>query len=206
MRWKLTTSAALLVALGACAPDIPETPPPQVVVARFDPAATPPVVPSPNDLALDPATGRPAIPLPPNATAADEEFVAYLGSLNGFPASSTATATFAGAVDPASVTPAAVRVIYLTDGTPVTPSLGLSTPEPGTPMILSITGPGGGWTSGHRYLVAVLAGEGGLRGAAGEEVVGEAVELAGGRDRQTVHHDEHRWHHVRRQRLCEPPP
>lgn len=175
MRWKLTTSAALLVALGACAPDIPETPPPQVVVARFDPAATPAVVPSPNDLALDPATGRPAVPLPPNATPADEEFVAFLGSLNGFPASSTATATFAGAVDPASATPAAVRVIDLTDGTPVTPTLGLSTAEPDRPMTLSITGPGGGWTSGHRYLVAVLGGEGGLRGASGEEVVASPI-------------------------------
>ena len=48
---------ALLAALPLACEDTSLRPPPAVVFAEFDPAASPPVVPTPTDLARNPATG-----------------------------------------------------------------------------------------------------------------------------------------------------
>ena len=176
MRWKLTTAVTVLVGLAACTPDIPNEPAPQLVVARFDPAVTPAVVPSPTDLAMDPATGRPVVPAPANATEADLAFIDYLGTLDGFPASTTATVTFTGALDPATLTAQNVRVVDLTTGAPVAPTISQAT-STGEPPIttLSLVGPGGGWVGGHRYLAVIVGGDAGVKGAGGEQVVGSTV-------------------------------
>jgi len=176
MRWKLTTAASMLVALAACTPEVPEDPAPNLVVARFDPAAAPPVVPSPNDLALDPATGRPVVPPPPNPSVADLAFIEYLGTLDGFPAATAATATFTGPLDPATLTAQSVRVIDLTTMQPVQVDATQSTPEGENAVTtLSMTGPGGGWVSGHRYLAVIVGGANGVKGADGATVVGSTV-------------------------------
>src|SRR3954471_5325374 len=106
--------AAGVLALAACAPDIEHTEAPNQVVARFDPSQTPPVVPTPNDLAADPTTGQLAITPAPGASDIDVEFTSYLNQLNGFPASSTANETFSAKLDPASVTAQTVRVYDVT--------------------------------------------------------------------------------------------
>ena len=176
MRWKLSTVATLAVALGACAPDIQEDPTPDVVVARFDPAATPAVVPSPTDLARDPATGRLNIPLPANPTPADEAFVAYLNALDGYPAGTSGAATFAGELDPATVNAGSVIVMDLTAQAPVPAEVGVSVAD-GEPPIstVHVSGPGGGWESGHQYMVAIIGGADGVRGTNNREVVGSPI-------------------------------
>src|SRR4051812_1012279 len=71
---KKTLTLALLV-LGACAPDITQNPPPSsnVVVIEFDPAnAAVPIVPVPNDLAIDPKTGKISVPVPQGCPGAAE--------------------------------------------------------------------------------------------------------------------------------------
>src|SRR5512139_3587148 len=87
---------ATLAILAGCTPDIAQTPPPEQIHALFDPAASPPVVPSPNSLAINPQTGLVNTPLPPNASEADKQFVAYLNQLDGFPADSPAQTRFDG--------------------------------------------------------------------------------------------------------------
>src|SRR4051812_48937109 len=105
--------AAVLVS-AACTSQ-PQVAPPAVINPRFDPGNAPPVVPLPNDLATDPATGLLHVDPNPDATDADKAFIGYLNTLNGFPANSTATAAFTAPIDPASVTPESVRVLDLTD-------------------------------------------------------------------------------------------
>ncbi|MFL5347339.1 MAG: hypothetical protein ACJ8AT_21350 [Hyalangium sp.] len=166
---------AVVLVSAACTSQ-PQVSPPSVVNPRFDPGNAPPVVPLPNDLATDPATGLLHVDPNPDATDADKAFIAYLNTLNGFPANSTATATFTAPIDPASVTPESVRVLDLTDGNaPVAGVTRSYTDQPGDPAnpgLISLTAPGNLWLPGHIYAVALLGGEHGLKGAHGEPVVG----------------------------------
>ena len=91
--------------LAACQPDIESQTTPKTVVAQFDPEASPPVVPLPNDLARDPATRLLAIPDVPGASPAQLEFNAYLRTLDGFPQASPVSASFSDAIDAASLKP-----------------------------------------------------------------------------------------------------
>src|SRR5260370_41789423 len=79
----------------ACTPTLDSTAPSDVVTARFDPAVTPPDVPTPTDLAKDSTTGLLAIPVSPSAAAAEREFIEkFLNTLNGYPPDTPATANF----------------------------------------------------------------------------------------------------------------
>jgi hypothetical protein len=162
-----------LLLAGACAPDIQQNPPPgPTVTAEFAPAATPPVVPLPNDLAI--ANGKVVVPASPSATPAQTEFNQdYLGSLPGFPFESTAQVFFTAPLDPTTVTPQSVLVLDITGGTGATPVSGLPAPV-FDPIANAIDQqpPASGWTRAHRYAVALLAGPGHLTGANGEPVVG----------------------------------
>lgn len=75
------------------------------MVALFDPSAATPVVPRPNDLAIDPATGLLQLPDAVGASLAQQDFNAWLRTLDGFPTAAPATITFSGKLDPASVKP-----------------------------------------------------------------------------------------------------
>lgn len=187
-----------LVAGVACTPDIPRDPVPLRVVAQFDPSAELPIVPKPNDLAIDAATGFVNPPDAPDASEADKQFNRYLRTLDGFPTQAVATHDFSGALDPASVTPGALRVLDVTDPNAVAevPTQGqllqcrdgcttaadpdacvLSCYAALTPSIIydpdrrrvRITAP---WQRARLYAVALLGGAQGLRGAGGVEVVG----------------------------------
>lgn len=154
----------------ACSPDVPRDPPPSAaVVVEFDPGAATPVIPLPNDLAIDPVTGKVVVPPVAGASAAQNEFnAAYLSTLDGFPQESSATVSLSGDLDPSTVTPASVMTFDVTSGVPAPVAL---TPAYGN-RVITLSPPSGGWTRGHRYAVLLLAGQGGLRGAAGEPVIG----------------------------------
>src|SRR4051812_13311082 len=73
----------LCTALGlgvACTSQTPSSQP-AVIHPSFDPGNSPPVVPLPNDLATDPATGLLHITPNPDATEADKAFIFYLNTL-----------------------------------------------------------------------------------------------------------------------------
>ncbi len=179
MPWGLSVRRALpaLVLLASCAPEIPNTPPGEFVIARFDPSAAPPVVPTPNDLVTDPATGLLSVPVPAEASAADKWFYDWLNTLNGFPAAVGASVTFSQQLDPTTITSSTVRVFDLTaNNAPVEAtrvySDSTSTAAPGQ---LAISPPVGGWTPGHRYAVAIIGGVNGVRGKTGLTCVGSAT-------------------------------
>ena len=169
--------AALVVLVVACAPEIPNTPPGEFVVARFDPSAAPPVVPTPNDLVTNTTTGLLAVPVPAEASAADKWFYDWLNTLNGFPAAVGASVTFTHALDPATVTASTVRVIDL-DASNATVDVtrsytdSTSTVAPGQ---LAIAPPVGGWLPGHRYALAIVGGLNGVRSKTGLTCVGSAT-------------------------------
>lgn len=169
---------AATLALAACSPDIPNTPPTAVITARFDPSGTPSVVPSPNDLATNPATGLLAVPIPAGASGADKAFYGWLNTLDGFPAAAGASTTFDGKLDAASVVAGtSVRVFDLdASNAAVTTTVAYADrDDEAAPGIISVAAPTGGWTSGHRYAVAVLGGANGVKGADGRPVVGSAT-------------------------------
>jgi hypothetical protein len=159
----------MFVLLGACTPHVEQSPPPSpMVVAQFDPGAPVPIVPTPNDLAKNPATGKIVVPIAPTDSPAQREFdTDYLGSLGGFPFETPATATFSGDLDPKSVTSTSVIGLDLTTNAPV-----VLAPVfvPGQHAIV-VPPPNGGWTRAHQYAIAIVGGVNGVRGAAGEPVV-----------------------------------
>lgn len=169
---------AATLAVAACSPSIPNTPPTPVIVARFDPSGTPSVVPSPNDLATNPATGLLAVPIPADASGADKAFYGWLNTLDGFPAAAGASTTFDGKLDAASVVAGtSVRVFDLdASNAAVTTTVAYADrDDEAAPGVISVAAPAGGWTSGHRYAVAVIGGASGVKGADGRPVVGSAT-------------------------------
>jgi len=175
---KVLFLGAIALGASACAPDIAKDAPPTnpVVVAEFDPSASPPVVPSPNDLALNASTGLVNAPVNPASPAAEQEFTRdYVNTLNGFPASVSASTTVKD-LDPTSVNGDSVRLIDLYEGT------ALSRPVPRDIVIgynedtdrINVIAPTG-WPKGGRYAVVLVGGDNGLKSTAGEKVVPSAT-------------------------------
>ena len=164
--------------IAGCAPDIPLVPPPTVVVARFDPQASPPDVPLPNDLARDPVSHLLQIPADPTASPAQVEFNKYLGTLDGFPPGASVTANFTAPIKPESVTVSTVAksgsiaMFDLTATTALGPSdFAPSLSTDGTQLSVVAKTP---LHLGHTYAVAVFGGNdvNGVQGADGSLVVG----------------------------------
>ncbi len=171
---KLSLSIVCLAWI-ACTPDIPQTQSPTVITARFDPSLVPPVVPTPNDLATNPKTGTLAVPIV--GSDADKEFYKFLNTLNGFPASAGATATFDGELNATTVGADSVKVFDVTNSlSAVTPSaIGYtSTGDATVPGRVNIAPPMGGWIPGHTYAVAIIGNKNakGVKGGNGSDVVG----------------------------------
>lgn len=173
MRLVATLAAAL--ALG-CEPEVKPPPAPiPHVVAQFEPTASPPALPTPNDLAFTGGDGvHLNVPDQPSDSPAQRAFNHYLNTLTGFPADSTATARFSGPLDPATVTlqtaqaPGSVVVVDLTAASLATPQASLAFDG----AVLNLV-PQPAWQSGHRYAVLVFGGEDplGLRAAGGAAVL-----------------------------------
>ncbi len=176
-RLRFAAPTALLLGLAACTVSAPPAEGP-VVRARFDPEAG--VVPTPADLLRDAEAGRLALPAEPDdlegKTAAEVALVRALNRRDGWPIHTEARLAFSGTLDPASIRPSAVRVFESTrEGLrrlEVPPPAGRPEAAP-TELVLPV--PEGGWPRGRRLVVAVLGGEAGLRGSAGEPVVGDAA-------------------------------
>jgi hypothetical protein len=180
MHHKYLVIVGAIAAIGvACNPSIPYTPPPGTyggpaaqIVALFNPAATPPVVPIPTDLATNPDSGLLNIPLPPNASPADTQFAAYLNTLDGYPSDTPGTAAFSGALNSTTVTSNSVQVLDITTSTFSTVSV--SAAFVSSTLSIGIPPPAANWTPGHTYAVVLVGGANakGLQGANGETVVG----------------------------------
>ncbi|HLL05825.1 MAG TPA: hypothetical protein VK539_34965 [Myxococcaceae bacterium] len=173
---KLLLVGALALGGVSCAPDIKQDPAPDNIVAQFDPAGSPAVLPLPNDLAINPATGLVAAPIDPNAPAAQQEFTRdYLNTLNGFPTTAAATTKIAD-LDEASINADTVRFIDLLQGTPIaTPSVTVTRTYDAATGTLTIAPPATGWPKGGRYAIALVGGANGLKGKNGKPVIGSAV-------------------------------
>ena len=173
---KLLLVGALTLGAASCAPEIDQQTAPDVVLADFNPAASPAVVPTPNDLAIDSATGLVNAPIDPSAPAAQQEFTKdYLNTLNGFPVSVDGVHEDCRPGQ-ATVNTSSVRFIDLLKGTAI------ATPDV-TPTIaydedtdqLVIAPPATGWPKGGRYAIALIGGANGLKGMGGKQVVGSSV-------------------------------
>ncbi|MBL8957480.1 MAG: hypothetical protein JNK82_42295, partial [Myxococcaceae bacterium] len=173
----LIALASLAALSTGCDPKIEKTEPGTFITARFDPSASPAVVPSPNDLATNPATGLLVVPRPEAATGADLTFFDWLEQLNGFPTSAGASATFTGDLAASSISPTTVRVFDVTNNlTPVVTSLAYSPDDVGDALsTLTIGAPDGGWVQGHTYAVGLVAGTGGLIGLDNVPVIASAT-------------------------------
>jgi hypothetical protein len=160
-----TRAVAAFAAAAAisCEPTVHPPPPPVGgSTALFEPLATPPVVPTPNDLAFVGGDGMHLnVQDQPGDSEAQRAFNAYLRTLTGFPAASTAAAGFTMPLDPASVTvqtstaPGAIVVVDTTAATLVE-NAQASLSNNGT--TLDINDPNR-WTPGHRYAVMLFGGE-----------------------------------------------
>ncbi|AEI64149.1 hypothetical protein [Corallococcus macrosporus] len=175
---KVLFLGALALGASACAPDIAQDPPrspEDSVVAEFDPTASPPVVPSPNDLAI--VNGLVNAPINPQASAAEQEFTRdYVNTLNGFPTTVTVTTRIRD-LDPTTVNSNTVKLIDVYAGTPLakpaTPK-GIAYHED-TDLITILPPLPQGWPKGGRYAVAILGGENGVKTTAGKPVIPSAT-------------------------------
>lgn len=169
---KLWVVGAFALGSAACAPEVqpPEVNSADLVVAQFDPGAVPPVVPTPNDLAINQKTGLVEAPIDPASPPAQQEFTRdYLNTLDGFPTSAVASTAIAD-VDPATLSASNVLLVDLRPDLhlpTVTPLLGYDTSK----GLLTVTPPTSGWPKGGRYAVAVIGGANGVKGNGGKMLV-----------------------------------
>ncbi|RYZ42613.1 MAG: hypothetical protein EOO71_07095 [Myxococcaceae bacterium] len=173
------------MALGAvaCTPEIAQDAPnTNVGLAEFDPTGSPSVVPSPNDLAINRATGLVNAPINTKASLAEQEFTRdYLNSLNGFPTSAIATTKVVD-LDPRSMSAQTVVFIDLKAGTPiatkpVTPTVAYNETTDLISLIPPVDANTGlpAWPKGGRYAVALIGGENGLKTTQGYPIIGSAT-------------------------------
>ncbi|HZH03734.1 MAG TPA: hypothetical protein VEY30_08125, partial [Myxococcaceae bacterium] len=165
--------------LTSCTPDIEQDPSDDLITVEFNPAAEVPVVPTPNDLALQ--GERLVIPCAPGTTpetdAQCELNQNYLTGLDGYPMESTATALTSAPIDPATVNAGTVIVLDLgVYSTPPSAPTPVTTAAPTTnERGVVVPAPAGGWLRSHRYAVAIVGGANGVKGVDGQQVAGSAA-------------------------------
>ena len=180
MNGRVLVASGLAVALaGACTPDVGTGHIPTAM--EFDVTATPPRVPQPTALVVNPQTGLidfslAGTPIPADCTTqtaltpAQCQFDQWLQTLNGFPSLTVASAPASGALDMSTLTLGTnVDVFALKAGTPLT--TGLAVGFDPTSDSLTVT-PAAPWTLGEFYWMGVRGYTNGIRDAAGGEVVG----------------------------------
>ncbi|MBU8900156.1 hypothetical protein KRR26_31575 [Corallococcus sp. M34] len=179
---KLLFVGALALGAAACDPEVAQDPAPEAVgLAEFNPAASPAIVPSPNDLAIDQKTGLVNAPIDPKAPAAQQEFTRdYLNTLNGFPPTAIANTKVAN-LDPFSVNANTVKIIDLYKGTEletaaIDPLIGYN-PDTGYINIIpqDAKTKANAWPKGGRYAVALIGGDHGLKTLDGKNVIASST-------------------------------
>lgn len=134
--------------------------------AVFNPAATPPQVPTPTDLIRDPSTGLLNIPQNPTASKAEQAFNDYLRTLNGYPMSSTGSLSFTGALDKTSVDKGVL--VFAIDKTSSPPkaekldNVTVTYDEANNRLVVSRAG---GLKHGTVHVMVAVGNEGGLKNA-----------------------------------------
>lgn len=175
-------AAAALAAAAACVPTLPKDPVPEKM--DFDPQATPPRVPQPTGVLINPATGKidfslAGITLPADCamsmtvSPAECEFEKYLGTLDGFPTVTTAQAPASAALDPATIKPETGNVV----------AFALRAQQPVSDLQIDFTTKGNyltvrpkHWSVGEAYWLAVRGFANGVRTVDGKEVVGDPAQ------------------------------
>ncbi len=166
MMWATLALSGWFV-FGCSSAQAPLPPAPTGTQVTFDPVSSSPQLPTPTDLIRDANTGLLKIPVDDNATPAQQDFNAYLRTLNGYPTSAVAQARFTGEIDPNTVNDTSVLVYDITDGG-VTQVTGLNffvtkTIENNQAIsVLNIANPKG-WSRGRTFAIYLLGGENGLR-------------------------------------------
>ena len=178
---KRLARVSLLVAAG-CTPDIGHDPVPEAM--EFDTEATPPRVPQPTGLIVNPATGRidfalAGTPLPADCaksetlSPAECQFDRYLETLDGFPTLSPAAAPATAALEPSTLTLGDnVMVVPLRNPT-ATPHVVLGFDDATRSLALRAVP---SWALGETYFVAVRGYAKGVRASSGTEVVGSPTQ------------------------------
>jgi hypothetical protein len=170
----VTMLAGLALAAAGCAPEIGSDPVPAAM--QWDPL--PPRVPSPSGLIVNPVTHRidfslAGVQVPSSCDAQTDmpeaacELDQWLQTLDGYPTTSPAIAPASAALDPASLTLGANVVALTGAGAPAGVAVGFDASSD----FLTIA-PAAPWALGTWYWFAVRGYDGGVRTAAGTEVVG----------------------------------
>jgi hypothetical protein len=178
----VVSAVVFAASLAACSPDVGQVTNPPLVTIQFDPAATPAVVPQPNNLAIDPNTGLINVPSNPGDTPTQTAFnETYLDTLDGFPMESGASVTTSGDLNPSTLG-TGVLVLDITNpaaAVPVTVTASYVSGGADAGGTLNIPGPlaGGQWQRGHTYAAVVIGGNqpGAVSGANGQAVTGSST-------------------------------
>lgn len=177
---KRTALAALAVVASAagCTPDVGDDPVPEAL--EFDTEASPPRVPQPIGLVVNPLTGHidfglAGTPLPDDCSQAQGMSVAecqfdhYLETLDGFPTASPATAPATAPLATDTLTAGEnVVVVALRDPSAV-PDLAIGFDDASRSLAVRALP---SWAIGEYYFFGVRAYAGGVRASSGREVVG----------------------------------
>ncbi len=180
--WVVGLSVLGALALGSCVADVQNGPADQGIVAFFNPASSPPNVPTPTDLIR--VGGKLRVPVDPGETPAMaggptpalKVFNDYLRSLDGYPPDTSVNAAFSGDLDPASLSEG-VFVLDATTGKVLPAAAAPPALVTGLASHLTINN-AQRWQVGHTYVVAVLSwtdqsGPHGVRGKNGERVIAD---------------------------------
>jgi hypothetical protein len=176
---RVAVAVAALAAFGAaCTPDVGTDPTPTAM--QFDLTATPPRVPQPTFLVVNPQTklidfSLAGTPIPDDCatqtalTEAECQFDQWLQTLNGFPTVTPASAPASAPLDVDSVMLGQNVVVVGARGSGLVTDLGVGFDEASTSLTLT---PPAGWKLGEFYWMGVRGYTDGVRDAAGGEVVG----------------------------------
>ncbi|MEC9397323.1 MAG: hypothetical protein VX475_06885, partial [Myxococcota bacterium] len=157
-----------------CTQDVPQLDAQrETVKVLWDPTTA--TLPTPTDLVRDQTSGKLALPVSEEMTPAEQEWRAWLNTLDGYPQSTTITIPVSGPIDEATL-PATIILVDHERGmrVPVNARYDaefgaiLATPQDpsGAPALFEI---------GKKYTFGVWGYDSGLSGAAGEPVVADAA-------------------------------
>jgi hypothetical protein len=178
---RLGVHALLCAALGAqagCTPDVGDDPVPEAL--EFDLAATPPRVPQPTSLIVDPRSGRidfslAGLDLPEDCgdqrvlPEAECEFDHYLESLDGFPTLSAAQAPATAEIDLSTLEVGDDLVIVAARSRQPVSDIAVDFDDESQSLVIRKEG---GWDIGEFYWLGVRGYANGVRARGGSEVVG----------------------------------
>jgi hypothetical protein len=171
-------TASLLGSAVSCTPDVGSDPVPEAL--EFDTAASPPRVPQPTGLIVNPLTGHidfalAGTPLPDDCAQAQAfspaecEFNRYLETLDGFPSVSPASAPATAKLAADTLTAGKNVVVVALKEPDAVPELALGFDDASRSLTLR---PLPSWSLAESYFIGVRAYAGGVRASSGAEVVG----------------------------------